>query len=346
MEKRALIALALSFAVFMVFLFMGEKWKKPAAPPAPPAKTAAQPETPPAAPPEARPAAPLPPAPRPPASRPAKEVVVETPLFRAVFTELGGRLQSFQLKKYRQALPTTPITRFQLGPVDFEVERYLDPQKNGGPPKELVRAGKSQELPLSLTWEGKNLTVPALLPYQASQPQLTLKPQESATLRFIGVSPEGLTITKILNFRGDSYSFDLAVKVANHSGKPLEGHLDLDLTANYAGEDSSRYNFLGFHASVNHRLEQIKAGSLKEFKTFTGRIDWASLDEDYFLTAMVPLTATKTLLTLKEISAGPMVATLRSPMEALAPGQEAQLSYALYFGPKDLDDLKPLNLGL
>ncbi|MDP3183553.1 MAG: membrane protein insertase YidC [Desulfobaccales bacterium] len=347
MEKRALLALALSFAVFMVFLFFGEKLKKPSAPETPAAKSAAKPETSPAPPVEARPAAPArPAAARPPAARPAKEVVVETPLFRAVFTELGGRLKSFQLKKYWQALPTTPVTRFQLGPVDFEVERYLDPEKNGAVPKELVRAGKSQDLPLSLRWEGKNLAVPALLPYQASQPQLTLKPGESATLHLTCVSPEGLTFTKSFTFRSDSYSFDLAVKVANRTRQPLEGHLDLDLTANYAEEESSRYNFLGFHASINHRLEEIKTHSLKELKTFTGKIDWAGLDEGYFLTAMVPLAAPKTLLTLKEIPPGSMVATLRSPLEALAPGQEAQLSYALYFGPKDLNDLKPLNLGL
>ena len=355
MEKRALLALALSFAVFMLFLFFGEKLKKPLPPESPTAKSTARPETSPAAPVQAPPAAPVqarpatpppPPAARPPAARPARDVVVETPLFKAVFTELGGRLKSFQLKKYRQALPATPISRFQLGPVDFEMERYLDPNKNGTPPKELVRAGKSQDLPLSLGWEGKNLTVPALLPYQASQPQLTLKPGESATLKLTCVSPEGLTLTKTFTFKSDNYSFDLAVKVANHTRQPLEGYLDLDLTANYAGEESSRYNFLGFHASVNHRLEQIKTGSLKEFKTFTGKIDWASLDEGYFLTAIVPLAAPKTLLTLKEVLPSSMVATLRSPMEALAPGQEAQLSYALYFGPKDLEDLKPLNLGL
>ncbi len=355
MEKRALLALALSFAVFMLFLFFGEKLKRPSAPQAPPAKSAAKPETPPAAPVQAPPAAPVqarraaPPPPRatrPQAARPAKDVVVETPLFRAVFTELGGRLKSFQLKKYWQALPATPITRFQLGPVDFDVERYLDPKKNGAAPKELVRAGDSQDLPLSLSWEGKNLTVPALLPYQASQPQLTLKPGESATLKLTCVSPEGLTLTKDFTFRSDSYSFDLAVKVANHTRQPLEGQLDLDLTANYTGEESTRYNFLGFHASINNSLEQVKTGSLKQLKTFTGKIDWTSLDEGYFLTAIVPLSAPKTLLTLKEVPPGSMVVTLRSPLEALAPGQEAQLSYALYFGPKDLDDLKPLNLGL
>ncbi len=35
-----------------------------------------------------------------------------------------------------------------------------------------------------------------------------------------------------------------------------------------------------------------------------------------------------------------MVASLRTPVENLAAGQEAQFSYGLYFGPKDLKDLR------
>ncbi len=95
MERRALIALALSFAVFMAFIYYGEKTKQAQAP-APATQTT------PAAPTAPAPATPAvtPPAPQPatPPTRPAKDVVVDTPNFKAVFTELGGRLKSFQLK--------------------------------------------------------------------------------------------------------------------------------------------------------------------------------------------------------------------------------------------------------
>ena len=85
MENRALIALALSFVVFMVFIYIGEK-SRVVPPPgqsqqaqqAQPAAPAAQPQAPA---PAAKPAAP--PAPVKPAAapgRPARDVVVETPL--------------------------------------------------------------------------------------------------------------------------------------------------------------------------------------------------------------------------------------------------------------------------
>ena len=109
MERRALIALALSFAVFMAFMYYGEKTKRPTAPSAVSQKAVAPQAAPaPASAPPAAVAPSTPPASRPvkaASTRPAKDVVVDTPSFKAVFTELGGRLKSFQLKKYKDRLP-------------------------------------------------------------------------------------------------------------------------------------------------------------------------------------------------------------------------------------------------
>jgi len=346
MEKRALIALALSFLIFIFFMYFGQRIQPPVAPEKPAPQAEVKPGTPapartPAPAPEARPAPP--PGTR--LARPAKDVIVDTPLYRAVFSELGGALKSFQLKNYRESMPFTLLNRFQLGPVDFEVQRYQDPEKMAPAPKELVRVKKDGGLPLTLSWEGQSLKVPGQILYEASSPGLTVKPGQTATLKFTGVSPEGLVFIKNFTFKSDSYAFDLAVKVENRTKQPQEGQLDLDLVANYAGEDSSRFNFLGFHASINHHIEQYKSGSLKELKTFTGKVDWAGLDEGFFMTTMVPLAAPKSFLTVKEPPAGSMDMVLRTP-QTLAPGQDAALSFVLYFGPKELADLKALNLGL
>jgi YidC/Oxa1 family membrane protein insertase len=349
MEKRALIALALSLLIFLIFTYFGQLGRQspptetpvaqpsqPEAPPAPEPKTAPPPRT------EARPSPPA--APRP--GRPPKEVVVDTPLFRAVFMEMGGSLKSFQLKNYRQSLPFESLYNFHLGPVGFEVERYQDPTTTTGTkPKELVYAGKGRELPLNLSWEGQNLTLSPSLIYEASQPQLTLKSGQSAVLRFQARSPEGVLLTKTYKFKGNSYGFDLEVKVANRTAQSLEGHLDLALTANYAGTAAAQSGTWGFLGSVNRGLEEIKPGKLKELKTFSGKVDWAGLDEGYFIAALVPLTAPKAVLTLKEAPADFMTVTLRNP-ETLPPGQEAQAAFTVYFGPKDLNDLKAVNLEL
>jgi YidC/Oxa1 family membrane protein insertase len=344
MERRALIALALSFAVFLGFIYFGQSFYKTPVSEAPAPAPVAKPVPAPAAPaPSAARPAPAPPASAVAPARTAKDVVVETPRFKAVFTELGGRLKSFELKKYLESLPFKPISNFKLGPVAFELERYQTPEQAGAQPKQLVRNGKHQELPLGVAWEGKGLDVPATLLCQASQPILNLKPGEKGTLTFTCTSPQGLAFTKTFTFNSDTYSFDLAVKLANHTGQPLEGQVSLELSENYADLDADRFHFLGYNGSVNQKWDDIKSGSVKEPRTFTGKVDWAGLDEGYFLTAIVP-AAPKAVVTLQEKLPGPMVAAVKVAVEALAPGQETQVSYALYFGPKDLVDLKPLGL--
>jgi len=343
MERRALIALALSFVVFMAFIYYGEKTKRPTAP-SPATQTTAAPLTAPAPVPVPSTAAVRPTAPGKPQSiRPVKDVVVDTPSFKAVFTEMGGRLKSFQLKKYKDRIPFEPLYHFKLGPVGFEAERYLNPAADGIRSKDLVREGGANELPLTLSWEGKTLNLPGLAQYEASASALTLQAGEKGTLKFTRLSPKGLTLVKTFTFKGDSYGFDLAVQVTNNTGQPLDGQLNLDLSENFAAEDADRFHFLGFNGSINTKLEDIKSGGLKEPKTYTGKVDWAGLDEGYFMTAIIPESA-KSWVTLSEPPKAPMVASVRTPVEALGAGQAAQFSYVLYFGPKNLDDLKPLGL--
>ncbi|MDD2901711.1 MAG: membrane protein insertase YidC [Syntrophales bacterium] len=344
MENRALIALALSFAIFVFFLYFGQKIHKPVPTGAPAPQAEVKPASPPpAAPPPPQAARPAPSPPRP--THPSRDITVETSLYKAVFSEQGGALKSFELKKYRESMPFTVLKQFNLGPVHFEVERYQDPEKVGAQPKQLVRVKPGQGLPLAISWSGEKLKVPGDIPYQASKPALTLQPGQTASLKFTGVSPEGLVFTKNFTFKSDSYAFDLAIKVENRGKQPQEGQLDLDLVANYAGEETSRFNFLGFHASVNNKIDQIQTGNLKKSKTFVGKVDWAGLDEGFFMTAMVPLAAPKSVLTVKEEQPGLMDLVLKT-QEKLAPGQDTSLTYTLYFGPKDLSDLKALNLGL
>ena len=350
METRALIALALSFAIFMVFMYVGEKQRQKSVMESPPSQVA-EAEKPVAVKPEPpvsrAPSPPMAVHPKPaaPSQRPSKDVVVDTPLYRAVFTENGALLKSFRLKKYRESMPFETIYAWSLGPIGLEIERYQDPDKVGIKPKELVKPGRSQELPLGLSWEGENLSLSPPIFYEADRHEVSLQGEATAAVQFKAVTPEGFVVTKTFKFRGDSYGFELVVKVANQGPHTMEGHLDLALTANFAGVNPGAAGFLGFNGSINQRLDDVKVGKLKELKTFTGKIDWAGLDEGYFLMAAVPQSAPKCILTLKESPPEFMTATLRNP-ETLVPGQEVQHSYILYFGPKELRALQALNIGL
>jgi len=349
MDKRTILAVVLSFLVFLVFSYLGEKYgsKEPAETPAP--KTA-EPTTP-AAPAPTQPAAEPSPAPKEPAaetkapaarpSRQAREVVVETDLYRAVFTEQGASLISFQLKNYWQRLPFETISKFGIGPVSLDIERYQDPNQ-GAKPKELVTAAANQELPLSLSWEARQHTVPPDLFYEASAPSLKVKGGDTGTLTFKGVTPEGLAVTKTYRFKGGSYAFDLKATVANRTSQKLEGKLDLALTGRAA---TGAHESQGLAVYAAKSMEEFAAGKLEEAQVFSDKVEWVGLNELYFLTAAVPQGVPQVQATLLEPRPNQLKAILGVP-ESLPAGQDIQASYAFYFGPKNIDDLRAADLGL
>ncbi len=349
METRTILAVVLSILIFLIFTYLGQHYgtkppdKAPApqtveqAPPAEQAKPAPASTPPPVAKPQA--ATPVAPAP---SARAGREVVVETDLFRAVFSEQGAALKSFQLKKYRQSLPIETISKFHLGPVSFELERFKNHDRAAAKLKEMVTAAPSQPLPLSLSWEGRNLAVSPALVYQASAPSLTVKGGNSGTLTFKGVTPEGLEITRTYSFQGQSYVFHLKTTVANRSSQNLEGKLRLDLTGTATGE---AHEAQGLAVFAKDKLEEFALGKLKEPKIFADKVEWVGLNELYFLAAAAPVKAPQVQATLLETPPNKLMAALSLP-ESVNAGQSVQSNDALYLGPKNINDLRAANLGL
>jgi YidC/Oxa1 family membrane protein insertase len=269
-------------------------------------------------------------------------VAVETDLFRAVFTEHGAGLTSFQLKNYLQKLPFETISKFGIGPVSFEIERFRDPNNSAAKPKELITATANQRAPLSQAWEGRGLTAPPTLQYRASAANLTVKGNDTATLTFKGVTPEGLEVTKVYSFQGHRYVFDLKTTVANRTSEALKGDLSLALTATSTTGAQDSQSLMVFAANS---LEEFQPGKLNEPKVFSDKVDWAAINELYFLSAAVPQGAPQVRATLQEPATTQLKAILSQP-DALAPQQAIQASYAFYFGPKNISDLRAADLGL
>ncbi|MFP3867325.1 MAG: membrane protein insertase YidC [Desulfobacteraceae bacterium] len=342
MEKRLIIAVTLSVLIFLLFGYLQEKYvPKPLPEETKPLASAPAP----APPPEVKPPAPIV-APEAPAEvKPPRDIVVDTPLYQAVFTEQGARLESLKLKKYLEKLPITTIAGLDLWWFNFEIQKYRSSSQPPAP-KELIEIHDPALLPLSVTWENTTSGSGAEAPFTASQESLRLDPKAKDSLSFTQVRPDGVVLIKTLTFRGDSYQIDLDVTVHNQGQQPSAGNLNLSLTSSYAEQQAGRYGFLGFVGFINQSRQEVKSSKLEELKTFTGQIDWASLEDGYFMKAMVPRGQNQSVLTLEEPSSKVMTATLKTSLEAIAPGQQKTVPFALYFGPKELSTLKSLDLGL
>jgi len=327
MEKRVLLAIVLCIIVLVLW----EKFFVPKRQPAPPSTSPAVEQVPPAPtkPDQAEPTVPKIPtsgAPAPstpsfpaPAPHTGRDVRVETPLYRAVFTETGARLKSFVLKRYRETI------------------------EEDSPGKELVKTSRIEDLPLAFNFVDRPVAALNLAPYVAdSKTSVTVSEGQNHTLTFSYEAPGWLRITRQYHFVADSYLIDLSVSVEN-LGDPWENAPTLSLISlPLSAGGGSRYTFQGPSLLVNNELEEVKFKKIKGEEKFPGPIDWVAYTGQYFIMALLPVNLTPNHAQLEALDAATQMVgvTLIGPKIALQPGVQQQFNYKLYLGPKEVNTLK------
>jgi YidC/Oxa1 family membrane protein insertase len=341
MEKRALLALAISFVVFIGFGYVQQHYF-PA--PAPVAKPGEQQPVASKATPSPGPAVPVsPPAVLPTGTQQPKDIVVDTPLYRAVFTEQGARVKSFQLKKFWNKLPFQKIAEFSLWMFNIDIQKYR-PLGEITDPKELIRSSNPEMLPLGLTWKAATGSIGPNEIYSADKKEITLSGNNEARLSFTYVQPNGVTLVRTFSFKGDSYRLDMAATVKNQGSQPLQGNLALSLYDDLSHTEGS--GFAGFVWSEKNSRNDLTSGKLKEPKIITD-FDWASLETGYFMMAVVPPPAEfKPTAVIQDLPPTMISATVKTEVDSLPPGQELAVPYIFYFGPKDRTILATVGFGL
>jgi YidC/Oxa1 family membrane protein insertase len=328
MEKRVLLAIVLCIIVLVVW----EKFFVPSKPPpAPPTTSPAVEETPtpPGKPEASQPAKPEQPQVHPKVSAPSfpappahtgKDVVVGTPLYRAVFTETGARLKSFVLKRYRETID------------------------RNSPGKELVKANEVEHLPFAFSFVDNQIAALNLAPYAPDKPFVEVSSGEEKTLTFLYEAPGWIKITRQYLFYSDKYQIDLRVWVENLGSQPWKNAPSLSLfNLPFSSGGGSRYSFEGPALLVNNELQEVKFKKLKDGeKQFPGPIDWVAYTNQYFTMAVVPVNLAPNHARLKALDASTEMvkATLIGPQIALQPGAQQQFRYKLYLGPKEVKTLK------
>jgi len=327
MEKRVLLAIVLCIIVLVLW----EKFFVPKRKPAPPTTspeiekttpTPVKPDT-------VSPQQPqLPVSETPPVSTPSfppqaahtgKDVVVETPLYRAVFIETGARLKSFVLKGFRETI-----------------------DKNS-PGKELVKTSKIEELPLPFNFVNNPVAALNLAPYVANQRSVKVSSGENQTLTFRYEAPGWLRISRQYEFYPDKYLIDLNIRVENLSSQPWENAPTLSLiNLPISASAGSRYSFQGPALFSNNELQEVKIKKIKGETQFPGPIDWVAYTSQYFTMAVVPIDLAPNHSELKALDTDKQMveSTFVGPKITLQPGVQQEFRYKLYMGPKEEDYLK------
>ncbi len=243
-----------------------------------------------------------------------KEVVVETPLYRAVFSSTGASIKSFKLKKYHlTADPDSPLVDLAHGQVPL-VTIQFDP------------AGKKDTNPVVYHVDENSLTMEA----GASPRELT----------FRATTSDGLLLQQTFRIDPDHYAMEHGFTVSNPLEKPVEGILKARIANLPPKESTSYYSFIGASLLLNNKYEEIASTDLKNEKSLSGLIAWISYQEDYFMTAFVPEAESQSSFLGRTIASGVLEGTWSIALQPILTGNQFSTRSTLYLGPRDLDILK------
>jgi YidC/Oxa1 family membrane protein insertase len=310
MEKRALLAVALSLLILILY----QEWMSryyPAPPPQPEEQREEKKgET--AAPSPQKPEPPVqkakPPAPAKPQA--VKDLKVETDDYIALFTSQGARLKSFKLKHYRTS-------------VDEK-----------SPPFEMVPSVPGVPYPLGIALSGANPVNDEEIAYSVQGGDLELSGTSQGRLLFQGTSSAGVALTKELTFTGSGYSIGMQVSAGGSAGA-LGVTIIAETPSNAPHVDAP---FEGLLADIDGKLVREHGDSLKG-KEWSGKVSWAGFGHTYFLFAVLPEGNGEQKIAVRE--AGPALV-----MEVAPRAAASQATHTLFIGPKEIDVLKSMNRGL
>ncbi|NLA74796.1 MAG: membrane protein insertase YidC, partial [Deltaproteobacteria bacterium] len=131
-----------------------------------------------------------------------KKIVIETPLYKALFTNRGPALIGFQLKKYRESIdPESPS--LELFKINEQIKRHVSFYFNNP----LIKQGT--DLVFTTDREAVSLG----------------EGQGTETLLFRHSTPEGITVEQLFSFSPDRYDISVKIRVFNGSEKIATGNI-------------------------------------------------------------------------------------------------------------------------
>jgi YidC/Oxa1 family membrane protein insertase len=281
MEKRALLAVALAFAILLAYQFFFVKpepqrfQKRPAATEKEkPAPSEVQPSPAPAPPSVAVPKAKALPFEE-------KEVTVNTELYSAVFTNEGGTLKRFELKKYE----------------DNEGKNVVLLKKPGLEPPLAIGASNNFGLAdanfqVSIPGGGRDISLDRN------------KPTGSVIFEY---SAPGVSVKRTYTFHNESYRIDIKDEVSGLPGYWI--NLGTDFGIQDIKERSAHVGPVLLRDT--DRLE-FTAKKLSQPKTFKDSLKWIAQEDKYFCAALVPMSRTEEAMVWK-IKDSPAIALEGKP---------------------------------
>ena len=295
---------------------------------------------------------------------PQKEVTVETQNYWAVFTSDDARLKHFKLKKYEDRAKQSAITIKLIQFVDEILSKKPEETKNPEP-LDLVNTSEGKDLPLGLTFGGSNLALDENWEVDKDGLRL-LQNGEKGEITFSKSLENGVTVLKRFTCSADLYTIKLEVEVQDRSSKEVRNQVGLEWIgkielARLAKEGDKDYG-LKYTFLRNQKVEKREFGragssgcvpscgsqktTIEPFETEAkGDIKWFSFGGEYFTALVVPPGSKEITLAVKGSEKDLLTADVMTPSVTISPQGKVSAAYEIYLGPKDENRLKALGVG-
>ncbi|HAS55553.1 MAG: hypothetical protein A2X56_05615 [Nitrospirae bacterium GWC2_57_13] len=336
--RRFILALALSFMVFLIYVRFFAPAPPPQQTPVEPAPASMEKKAVTA---ESRiDAASLRLAP---ASK-GRDIVIETDLVRAVVNTTGGVITRWELKHFRAASKEETGMKALWKKITGPRKKTLQDEDQGN--VELLQAPELADqrgvlYPLTLLPLNAALAPMAQGEYRSNREALRLdasRPKDTLVLTYAG--PGGIVVEKRLTFSNDSYAVDMEI-----STRRLDGY-SLSLGTDFGIEDkvsSAAEGRVGTAALLDGKLITEKLDKVSAEVQHAGVIEWFGHQDKYF-TAVI-LSGGQGIITTTKKTAPKETGDLLTT-DLLVKDQAAQRTFTLYAGPKNYALLLPQGRGL
>ena len=249
----------------------------------------------------------------------ARTITVDTPYYKVSLSEKGGSFKSFVLKDYRETV------------------------QKGSPLKELIPENLDQMLKVFFDGQSMQGLEDAFFKASEESGAITVneKPRE---LKFTHVDQKGVSIEKKYIFSPTSYIIGLDVTVSNASQHGIGDDMVLSVS-NHLSKSVQRYGHEGPTGLINGKLEQVNVKKIKEQNLFPGKIRWLALEDQYFMTAIIPKSVQES--SMRVVSNQDTIENQYIvPDSHVASGTQRAFDFLLFFGPKSTKVLKTIDYDL
>jgi YidC/Oxa1 family membrane protein insertase len=297
---------------------------------------------------------------------PKKEVFVEAEDYSAVLTSDGARLKEFRLKKYLDRVNESSfawtIKNWIGGLLGKESREPKSPE-----PLNLVNTNEEEGFPLRVTFSSSNASLPSGN-WEVDKEQVRLiGKDEKGEVSFSGILENGLRVVKRYSFQSGKEVIGLDVELENTSSREISTQVGLEwigrVELKKLAEDEIKDFGLKYSYLKDKKVERKDLGGatssgctpgcsspktkVEPFElTDKGNIGWFSFGGEYFTALLIPPPSQGAVsLAVKGDEKNILRAEISGGSVTVPPGQSAKIPFRIYLGPKESSRLKELGVG-